>query len=69
MELYLGIVFADVTKLRCSCAELEWTPIQYNLCPHKKEEGRQRGEHHGKTEEESGETCLQAKGLQDCQPP
>lgn len=36
MELYLGIVFADVTKLRCSCAELEWTPIQYNLCPHKK---------------------------------
>ena len=36
MELYLEIVSADVTKLRCSRAGLEWTPIQYGLCPHKK---------------------------------
>lgn len=70
MELYLEIVFADVTKLRCSHARLEWTPIQYDLCRNKKkEEGRRRGEHHGKMEEETGETCLQANGPQDCHPP
>lgn len=34
--LYLEIVFADVTKLKCSHAGLKWTPIQYELCPHKK---------------------------------
>lgn len=69
MELYLEIVLADVTKLRCSRAGLEWTPIQRGLCPHKKRGRETRGEHHGKTEEETGETCLQAKGPQDCQPP
>ena len=41
MELYLEIVFADVTKLRCSHARLEWTPIQYDLCRNKKKRGRE----------------------------
>lgn len=43
MELYLEIVFADVTKLKCSHAGLKWTPIQYELCPHKKRGRKTKG--------------------------
>ena len=43
MELYLEIVFADVTKLKCSHAGLEWTPIQYDLRPHKKRGRKTKG--------------------------